>query len=213
METWTRTTSHSTNSALEPLNYCIFLHVLSNCSVSLNQGRYTWRHNSVLNSIISIIRPALGPTFRLFSDMPGFEAPHGGTIPPHILATNLEPDFFIVSESLQKALVIELTCPGDSYLQRSHAYKQEKYAPLVADLSQRFTVFHFSIEVSVRGQVSKENQSRIRAIVFRCCDTPGKLAAKMVKCGSKASLLASYSLFSAKSKEPSWLNPPLLLIN
>ena len=144
--------------------------------------------------------------------MPGFEAPHGGTIPPHILVTNLKPDLFIVSESLQRALVIELTCPWDSNLQRSHAYKQEKYAPLVADLSQRFTVFHFSIEVSVRGQVSKENQSRIRAIVFRCRDTPGKLAAKIVKCGSKASLLASYSLFSAR-KEPSWLNPPLLLIN
>ena len=188
------------------------LHILSNCPVSLDQGRYTLRHNSVLNSIVDIIRPALGPTFRLFSDMPGFEAPHGGTIPPHILVTNLRPDLFIVSESLQRAIVVELTCPWDSNIQRSHTYKQEKYAPLVADLSQRFSVFHFSIEVSVRGQISKENQSRIRAIVFRCCNTPGKLAGQITKCSSKASLLASYSLFCAR-KEPTWLNPAPLLIN
>ena len=81
----------------------------------------------------------------------------------------------------------------------------------MADLSQRFTVFHFSIEVSVRGQISKENQNRIRAIVFRCCETPGKLAGKIIESSSKASLLASYSLFSAR-KEPSWMNPAPLLI-
>ena len=102
--------------------------------------------------------------------------------------------------------------PWDSNVARSHNYKQEKYAPLVADLSRRYTVFHYSIEISVRGQISKENQSRIRALVFRCCDSPGKLAAKIVKNCSKAYLLASFSLFCAR-KEPAWLSPPLLSIN
>ena len=194
-------------------NVQTLLHVLSNCSISLDQGRYTWRHNSVLNSIIHIIRPALGPSFELFSDLPGFEAPHGGTIPPHILVTNLRPDLFIVSESLQRVILIELTCPWDSNVQRSHAYKQEKYAPLVADLSQRFTVFHFSIEVTVRGQISKENQNRIRALIFRCCDNPGKLAGRVVKCSSKAALLSTYSIFCARM-EPSWSSPiPLLIVD
>ena len=148
----------------------------------------------------------------MFSDLPGYEAPHGGTIPPHILVTNQRPDLFIVSESLLRVIVFELTCPWDANVSRSHTYKQEKYAPLVADLSQRYTVFHFSVEVSVRGQVSKENQGRIRALVFRCCDNPGKLAGKIVKSGSKAALLASFSLFCAR-KEPAWLSPPLLRIS
>ena len=193
-------------------NIQTLLHVLSNCSVSLEQGRYTWRHDSVLNSIIDIVRPALGPSFKLFSDMPGYEAPSGGTIPPHVLVTNLRPDIFIVSESLQRAIVFELTCPWDSNVSRSHTYKEEKYAPLVADLSQRFTVFHFSVEVSVRGQISKENQSRIKAFLFRCCDSPGKLSGKVVKCSSKVALLASFSIFCAR-KEPAWLSPAPLLIN
>ena len=193
-------------------NVQTLLHVLSNCGAFLDQGRYTWRHNSVLNSIIGLLCPALGPSFKMYSYIPGFEAPHGGTIPPHILVTNLRPDLFIVSENLKKAIVIELTCPWDANVQRSHTYKQEKYAPLVADLSQRLTVFHFSIEVTVRGQISKENQNRIKAFVFRCCDAPGKLAGKIVKCSSKAALLASFSLFSAR-KEPAWLSPPPLLVN
>ena len=57
-------------------------HILSNCSISLDQGRYTWRHDSVLSSIIKIVRSRVLHDFVLFSDMPGFQAPHGGTVPP-----------------------------------------------------------------------------------------------------------------------------------
>ena len=57
------------------------LHILSNCQVSLNQGRYTWRHNSVLTNVITLIRPVLSPGARLYSDMQGFLAPGGGSIP------------------------------------------------------------------------------------------------------------------------------------
>ena len=81
----------------------------------------------------------------------------------------------------------------------------------MADLTQRFAVFHYSVEVTVRGQITKDNQNRIKAFVFRCCDTPGKLAGKLVKDSSKAALLASFSIFCAR-KEPSWLDPAPLLI-
>ena len=32
--------------------YCTLLHILNYCSVSLNQGRFTWRHDSVLSFLI-----------------------------------------------------------------------------------------------------------------------------------------------------------------
>ena len=192
-------------------NVQTLLHVLSNCSVSLDQGRYTWRHNSVLRSIIEIINPLLESDFKLYSDIPGFEAPHGGTIPPHILPTSLKPDLFIVSESKARALIFELTCPWDSNVQRSHEYKQGKYSALVADLAQRFTVFQFSIEVSVRGQLTKENRCRLKAFVYRCCSSPNGLAKRVSESASKAALLASFSIFCAR-KEPSWLNPAPIVI-
>ena len=54
-------------------------------ATALTQGRYTWRHNSVLTSIIKLVQPILKDGMTLFSDMPGYQAPYGGTIPPQVL--------------------------------------------------------------------------------------------------------------------------------
>ena len=192
-------------------NIQTLLHVLSNCNVALEQGRYTWRHNSVLSSIIASIVGDLNDGFSLFSDLEGFHAPHGGVIPPDVLVTNLKPDLFLVNESDRVVVLLELTCPFDTNIERSHNYKQEKYAPLVADLSRDFKVFQFSIEVSVRGQITKGNRARIKSFAYRCCRHPKNVTGILLKSCSKLSLLCSYSIFSAR-KEPSWSSPRLLAV-
>ena len=96
-----------------------------------------------MSSIIKLIRPHLKDGMVLYADMPGHQAPHGGTIPPHILVTALKPDVFIFNELSEEVIVFELTCPWDSNIDRSHNYKSEKYAPLVADLSHRYVVSFF----------------------------------------------------------------------
>ena len=186
-------------------------HILSNCNVALTQGRYTWRHNSVLNSLINLIRPHLKAGMVLYSDLPGFTAPHGGTIPLHILVTALKPNICVFSETSEEVIVFELTCPWDSNIARSHAFKSEKYAPLIADLSERFVVSFYSIEVSARGQVSKENRSRLKSFVSKCCAGTNIPFKSLARVSSKAALLASYSIFSAR-REPTWENPAPLII-
>ncbi|GFS21990.1 polyprotein [Elysia marginata] len=48
-------------------------HVLSSCKVALSQGRYTWRQNSVLQELASVINTAKGqpnprsPCFTIFT--------------------------------------------------------------------------------------------------------------------------------------------------
>ena len=108
-------------------------------------------------------------------------------------------------------VVFELTCPWDSNIARSHNYKTEKYAPLIADLSHNYVVSFYSIEVSARGQLTKENQSRLKSFLFKCCDGAGPIAKSLVRVSSKAALLTSYSIFSAR-REPTWEDPPLLLV-
>ena len=186
-------------------------HVLSNCSVALEQGRLTWRHNSVLLTLIELIQPVLQENFKIYSDLPGLTASHGGVIPPHILVTALRPDLCIVDEVQKVIIVFELTCPWDSNIARSHSYKEEKYAPLIADLERNFKVFNFSIEVSARGQITKENRSRIKALVWRCCRQPKGLVKRVSELMSKAALLTSFSLFSAR-KEPTWSSPGPLVV-
>ena len=187
-------------------------HILSNCSTALTQGRLTWRHNSVLSSMIDLIKPHLRPGMILYSDMPGHQAPHGGTVPPHVLVTALKPDIFIFSELSQQVIVFELTCPWESNIARSHTFKTEKYSPLIADLAQRYVVSFFSIEVSARGQVTKENRSRLKSFLFKCCTDSNCLFKPLIRASSKAALLTSYSIFSAR-KEPMWENPPPLVVH
>ena len=187
-------------------------HVLSNCSTALTQGRFMWRHNSVLSSIIDLVRPLLKHGFSLYSDMPGYQAPHGGTVPPNILVTALKPDIVIVSESSLDVIVFELTCPWDTNIARSHIFKSEKYAPLVADLSRTRLISFFSIEVSARGQITKENRSRLKSFLFKCCSEPKKLTQPLLNVASKAALLSSYSIFCAR-REPTWEDPAPLAVH
>ena len=171
-------------------------HVLSNCTVALEQGRLTWRHNSVLSTLIECISPILRENFTLYSDLPGYTAEHGGVIPPRILITSLRPDLFLVNETSKVIIVFELTCPWDSNIARSHSFKEDKYAPLIADLSRNFSVFNYSVEVSARGQITRENKTRIKALAWRCCLQPKGLEKKLANLMSKAALLTSFSLFS-----------------
>ena len=98
----------------------------------------------------------------------------------------------------------------DSNIDRNHSYKEDKYSPLVADLSRNFKTYQFSVEVSARGQVTKANRARLKSFAYRCCDSPKDVTRLLVKNCSKASLLCSYSLFSAR-KEPSWASPNPLI--
>ena len=187
-------------------------HVLSNCSTALDQGRLTWRHNSVLCSIIDVIKPLLKDGMKLFADVPGFQAPHGGTIPPHILATALRPDIVIFSETSLEIVLFELTCPWDSNIVRSHTYKSEKYAPLIADLSGSRIVHFYSVEVSARGQITKENRSRLKSFLFKSCNGTANVSKSLVRISSKAALLSSFSIFCAR-REPTWEDPPFLIVH
>ena len=186
-------------------------HILSNCSTALTQGRFTWRHNSVLCSIINLIQPYLRDGMRLFSDMPGYQAPHGGTVPPHILVTSMKPDIFVFSELSSEVIVFELTCPWDKNILRSHNFKTEKYASLIADLAQSRVVSFFCVEISARGQITKENRSRLKSFLLKCCSAPRDIFKSVITISSKAALLSSYSIFCARG-EPSWENPtPMIL--
>ena len=185
-------------------------HVLSNCTSALDQGRFTWRHNSVLKTIIGIVSQSLKEGCELFSDLDGFQAPHGGTIPPDILVTVLRPDLVIVNRQLKRFMVFELTCPWDSNIENAHSFKDTKYAPLVADLSNDYKVFHYSVEVSVRGQLTKSNRARLKSMAYEFCYDSKKITKSLVKHASKASLLCSYSIFSARN-EPTWSSPPYLI--
>ena len=127
------------------------------------------------------------------------------------LVTSLKPDIFIVNEHSEEVFVFELTCPWDRNITRSHTYKSEKYAPLVADLAQTRVVSFFSIEVSARGQITKENRSRLKCFLHKTCTDPAKLFKPSISIASKSALLSSYSIFAAR-REPTWEDPSPMIV-
>ena len=96
-------------------------------------------------------------------------------------------------------------------MERSHEYKQEKYSPLVADLSRSYRTKYYPVEVSVRGQVTKKNKARFKLMIYGCCIDPRKNFKSLIANCSKLLLLSSFSIFSAR-KEPTWTSPGLLTV-
>ena len=108
-------------------------------------------------------------------------------------------------------MVFELTCPFERNIEREHAFKEEKYAPLIADLSRSFKVFHYSVEIAARGFISKQNKARLKSFALNCCDVRSADVKKFISYCSKASLLASFSIFQARN-EPAWSSPRPLIV-
>ena len=64
------------------------LHVVSGCKVHLQQGRYTWRHNSILATLLRSIDGMRN--LKVFADIPGYPCP---TV---VTGTLKRPDIIIV---------------------------------------------------------------------------------------------------------------------
>ena len=111
-------------------------HVLNNCSVSLTQGRYTWRHDSILSHIVELLQnSSKNSDVKVYADIKDMTT-SGCTIPPNILPTSQRPDIFLYNETAKTAMIAELTVPFEQNMEKSHDRKQNKYASLTSDLNR-----------------------------------------------------------------------------
>ena len=101
-------------------------HVLNNCSVSLNQGWYTWRHDSILRHIVQLLQaPSTKSDVKMHADIDGMTS-SGGTILADILPTSQRPDLFLYDEKAKKAIIAELTVPFEPNIPKAHKIKQSR---------------------------------------------------------------------------------------
>ena len=102
-------------------------HCLNICKVGLDTGRWTWRHNTILNYIMNCSDRS---KFQVFSDLPGQEAAGGGTIPPEVCVTPLKPDIVIIDNHKKELNIFELTCPLEQNIEEIHLFKQNYSATI-----------------------------------------------------------------------------------
>ena len=188
-------------------NHGTLEHILNFCSVSLTQGRYTWRHNSVLYHIANTIIQNKPPTLEVFCDIAGLDI-NGGTIPPDILTTQFRPDLVLLNRQEKTICLLELTCSFERNAEAAFIRKSMRYTTLKSDLEDKgYRCFLVPFEVGSRGHIRKSTKSNI----FNIFSTM-KISANFNHCMrnlSKISLLSSYTIFHAYT-QPTWRDPPFL---
>ena len=134
-------------------------HILNFCPISLNQGRLTWRHNSVLNYLTKTILTDKPPNLEIFSDLPGQNL-NGATIPPDILPTTSRRDLVILNRQEKKIYLLELTCCFKRNIESANARKMLRYNSLkmifmTEDLSATLSLFRWAQEAMYENQTKQ----------------------------------------------------------
>jgi hypothetical protein len=134
----------------------------------LDQGRYTWRHNSVLRIILDTLQDVSAPSWKIYCDLEGAAKIAGTTIPPDILPTQQRPDLVLINLATKSIVVFELTIPYDRNIDAAHNRKLDKYAGLKGDLGEQgYDVKLVCVEISSRGLISgKKKKIRVLSNPF-----------------------------------------------
>ena len=178
-------------------------HVLSICKVALDSGRFTWRHNCVINYIVN----SIDDKYTVYSDLPGHTAPGGGSIPPELCVTSQKPDIVIIDNHMKAIHLYELTCPAERNIDTRNNEKSNKYAHFTTDITHLSCKVN-CFEVSTKGFLNTRNHSTLNTL--HKFVKPGITKTQFKSNISALSLTASYHIFLCKD-EPTFMEPPFLL--
>ena len=176
------------------------LHTLNGCKVMLDQGRYTYRHDSILNFIVSKIDSQL---YKVYCDIQGHQTTNGGTIPATMTVTALKPDIVIVNEKTKTVEIFELTVPFETNIKSRNKFKANKYAHFATDIST-YKAIITAFEVGSRGYLTKENEQRLKKICSFC--VKGTRPKYFLESISKLAITSSYIIYTTR-KQPTWSTP------
>ena len=174
------------------------LHVFSYCKVSLQQKRYTWRHDSIMNTLLHHLRRVASEEIEIFADCPDC-----GLKCTSNLFENLRPD--IVVRHKQDFYVIELTVPYETNWKIARRRKQDKYRDLRTQLlvpCEKFKVI--TLEITTLGFVTK-NIRQFR----RLCRSLSLQDNRIIKKCMEVALRATFYIFCKRNKI-NWTCPELL---
>jgi hypothetical protein len=180
-------------------------HVLNNCKTMLDQGRYTWRHNSVLRKIMDALKDIKDQSWKIYCDLSGATKTAGTTIPPEILPTQQRPDLVLINAASSSIIIVELSVPFEANIHKAHEHKENRYASLVNDLrEQGYDTDLFCVEIGSRGLISSSNKHAFNSIFSLVTNNKKpmkRVMNKFLKSISQCAMVCSYSIFYSKYDE------------
>ena len=171
-------------------------HLLNCCQLALNEGRFTYRHDCVLNYIASCLDTE---KYTCFVDIPGHQTPAGGTLPPNLTVSVLKPDIVVVNNQKKTVDIFELTCPAEHRIQTANQIKAHKYSHFETDIIHfKATVIPFEVG-SHTGYITRDNKTRL-ASLHKYCKKSIKLK-NFERNISAITILGSYYIFNSRSQD------------
>ena len=169
-------------------------HILSCCKKSLEDGRFTFRHNNILKYILTCLDQT---KFKVYVDIEGSQTAAGGTLPPDVLVTNLKPDIVIIDRKSKAVEIFELTVPGEHRIDISNKLKTEKYEHFLRDITNyKPSVSAFEIGAQT-GYITSRNKKSIGSI-HKFCQKNIKLK-NFTNNISAITVLSSYYIFNCRN--------------
>ena len=169
-------------------------HILNGCDMALQEGRYTYRHDTILKYISNCLDRV---KFTCYVDIEGCQTPAGGTLPPNLIVSTLRPDIVILDKKKKELNVFELTVPSESRIKISHNLKYQRYQHLISDIGgQTVNIIPFEIG-SQTGYISLDNKDHLKKL-HKFCQTNIKLK-KFKQNISALAVLSSYLIFNSRN--------------
>ncbi|CAB3984581.1 Hypothetical predicted protein [Paramuricea clavata] len=176
------------------------LHVIAGCKTYLDEGRFTWRHDSVLNFLASTLTAVKNST--LYADIPGFMNPSV------ITGDRLRPDLLLVTEN-RCLYILELTVGYESNLLVNANRKSQKYRDLINEQEADYNKVKFvNLFLSTLGVFGRSCENFDGMLSSLKCDA--KYSKYIKKQIVNICIRTSYYVFCKRNKV--WDNPKLMLI-
>ena len=173
--------------------------------MSLQNGKYLWRHNNVVNYIIKLVDTS---KYTVYSDLPGYTV-GAGSIPPELCITVEKPDIVIQDKKNKFIHLFELSVPIESNgnIDKRHQEKSNKYAHFVTDMTG-YECAVTAFEIGSRGYISTRNHAALYTL--HKFVKPGVKLSKFKQNISALSVYSSFHIFITR-KEALFTEPPYLL--
>ena len=173
-------------------------HIVSRCKLYLEHGRYTWRHDSVLNSIAKTFSTLIDCS--LYADLPVFISP------AFITGSAFRPDLLIISK--EKVLyILELTIGFETNILINSERKASKFYPLQQTLLPNYKQIKFiNLSMGALGTIGSCSESFIN--LLKSLGFNDKVKKHILSNLINITIRSTYFIFCCRNKP--WTNSDLL---
>ena len=173
-------------------------HVISSCKTSLNEGRWYWRHDSILVNISRIVSKI--PSVKVYCDIENSEF----LTPSVIIGDSERPDIVVIKE--RECKVIELTVGFETNILKNSERKRKKYTELMKRLSKDYDVEYVDLSMGGIGVIGTESKGILK--MFTDLGLSKQEGDYLLKKIINVCIRTSYYIFCQRNKK--WEAPSLL---